>query len=173
MSNMSKITFYFKDIFPDLDTFKAQMAVYSEMTPTDAIHASLYKRLYNRYCNSNVAYMTEDAFMRHFFNYYDDTCDQYKKRLELVGYSYNVTAADIEMLGQTLNAIANNDDTALTNPLDSLASYVSMQQGSKTKGNKLEAYINAIDKIKDRLILDFLKQFTSLFFFIGIDGEIY
>ena len=173
MSKMSKITFYFKDIFPDLDAFKTQMAVYSAMVPTDAIHVSLYKRLYNRYCNSNVAYLTEDAFMRHFFNYYDDVCDQYKKRLELIGLMYQVTADDIQMLSQTLNAIANNDDTALTNPLDTLASYVSMQQGSKVKGNKLEAFINAIDKIKDRLILDFLKQFTSLFFFIGIDGEIY
>ena len=168
-----KITFYFKDIFPDVATFKAEMATYSELTSTDALHTTLFKYLYNRYCNSNVAYMTEDAFKRHFFLYYDDVYAQYKKRLELIGYAYGVTADDIEMLNQSINAIANNDDTALSTPLDALASYVSMQQGSKTKANKLLAYLDAIDRIKDKLIRDFLRQFATLFFFMGIDGELY
>lgn len=159
-----KITMFFKDIFEDLDAFKAAMATYSLQTTTDAIHATLYKRLYNRYANSNVAYFEADAFCRHFFNRYDDVCDQFKKRLDLIGTMYSVTEDDIMQLSQTLNAIANNDDTALTDPLKTLASYVSMQQGSRVVGNKLQAYVEAIDKIKDKLIGDFLKQFENLFF---------
>lgn len=170
---MSKITFYFKDIFPNLATFKAQMALHSQLLATDALHESLYKRLYNHYCNSNVAYMTEDAFVRHFFEQYDDVFDQYKKRIDLIAKSYQITDSDLQMLNQTINTVANNDDTALVDPLENLASYVSMQNGSKTKINKLEAFINAIDKIKDKYILEFVKQFNSLFFFVGIDGEIY
>lgn len=168
-----KITFYFKDIFPDLNAFKAAMLNYSELSTTEAIHATLFRYLYNHYCNSNIAYITEDAFKRHFFEYYDDTFKQYKKRLELIGLMYDVTADDIQLLSQTINAIANNDDTALSNPLDSLASYVSMQQGSKSKTNKLLAFIDAIDKIKDKLTRSYIRQFTGLFFFIGIDGEVY
>ena len=168
-----KITFYFKDIFPDITTFKSEMATYSELVSTDALHAVLFRYLYNHYCNSNVAYVTEDAFKRHFFLMYDDVFAQYKKRLALIGSMYNVTDDDLQMLNSTLNAIANNDDTALANPLDALSSYVSMQQGSKTRINKLEAFLQAIDRIKDKYVLQFIKQFTSLFFFLGIDGEIF
>lgn len=171
MKTMSKLTLYFKDVFPDIATFKAKMATYSLATSTDAIHAICFKYLYQRFCNSNFAYMTEDACCRHFFNVYDDVIEQYKKRLELIGLSYQMGNDDLQMLSQTLNAIANNDDTALSNPLDALASYVSMQQGSKTLGNKFLAYIDAIDKIKDKMIISFVRQFQNLFFWLGIDND--
>ena len=164
---MGKITLYFKDIFEDLNAFKAAMAIYSSQTTTDAIHATTFKYLYNHYANSNVAYFEADAFCRHFFLAYDDVIEQFKKRLELIGMAYQVTAGDIETLNQTLNAIANNDDTALTDPLDTLASYVSMQQGSKTKTNKLLAYLEAVDKIKDKMLIDFVRQFNKLFFWLA------
>lgn len=168
---MSKITFFFKDLFPDLDTFKTVMAQYSFLNTTDAIHTTLYRYLYNRYCNSNVLYITEDGFYRNFFLVYDDVFEQYKKRLELIGLMYNITPADLVLLNESINAIANNDDTALSNPLDHLAEYVSMQQGMKSKGNKFVAYLDAIDRIKDKLIGDFLKQFQNLFFWLAVETK--
>lgn len=166
---MSKMTFYFKDIFPDVDAFKAAISTQTDLTATDALHAYLYKKLYNRYCNSNILYMTPDGFIRHFMETYENVFDEMKFRLSLVGKMYQVTDDDLQTLNTMLNAIANNSDTALENPLDTLASYVSMQQGNKNKGNIFEAYLNALEKVKDKYLLDFLRQFQGHFWWLQID----
>lgn len=166
---MSKLTMYFKDIIPNVDKFKEYLAVYTDLDATDFLHAWLYKKLYNRYCNSNVVYMTADAFLRHFFERYENVFDEMKFRLSIIAKAYALTDDDLVLLNQTVNSTANNSDTALDAPLDTLAPYVSQQIGSKTKANKFEAYINALEKIKDRYLLDFLRQFQSQFFWLAID----
>lgn len=168
---MSKITLYFKDILPDLDAFKAAIDEYTSLDKTDTTHAYLFKRLYNQYCNSNVNYLTPDAFLRHFMLVYESTCDQMKIRLAIIAKMYQLTDDDLILLNHTINAVANNDDTALTNPLDNLAEFVSMQSGLKTRGNKFEAYVNYIEKIKDKYIIDFIRQFRGEFFAFSIDEE--
>jgi len=166
---MSKLTFFFKDIFPDFATFKSAIENQTDLTSTDVIHQYLFKRLYNRYCNSNVCYMTQEAFVRHFMERYDNVFDEMKMRLALVGKMYAITDDDLTLLNSSLNAVANNSDTALENPLDNLAPYVSMQSGVKNRSNKFEAYINALEKVKDKYLTDFLRQFQSQFFFYAID----
>lgn len=166
---MSKVTFYFKDILPTLDAFKQAIEDYTTLTKTDATHAYLYKVLYNQYANSNVNYMTEDAFLRHFMLIYESICEQMKIRMATIAKAYALTDDDLVLLNQSITAVANNDDTALDEPLDTLASYVSMQSGGKNKGNMFEAYMNYIDKIKDKYLVEFIRQFSGEFFFTAID----
>ena len=168
---MSKITLYFKDVYPDITAFKNGLANHTSLVTTDAIHVYLYNRLYARYCNANIAYFTADAFERHFMEVYENVYDEMKFRLSLVAKMYALTDDDLQLLNQTINAIANNSDTALSDPLDSLAEYVSMQQGSKSKLNIFEAYINALEKVKDKYLIDFLRQFSSQFFWLSIDND--
>lgn len=170
---MSKITYYFKDVWPDVASFKTSLAANTNLTTTDALHEYLYNKLYNRYCNSNIIYMTKDAFERHFCERYENVFDEMKFRLSLIGKAYGVTDDDLQTLSTMINAIANNSDTALSDPLDALAEYVSTQTGSKQKGNIFEAYINALEKIKDRYLIDFLRQFQSQFFWLSIDDNRY
>ena len=168
---MSKVTLYFKDILPDLDAFKDAIDEYTSLTKTDATHAFLFKRLYNQYANSNVNYMTPDAFLRHFMMLYESTCDQMKVRMAILAKAYALTDADLVVLSQSINAVANNDDTALSKPLDELAEYVSQQVGNKTNGNLFEAYMTYVEKIKDRYLVEFVRQFRGEFFAFPINEE--
>ena len=107
--------FFGTDYHSHLGTRRGGMAAYDE-------EVGLQRQIHN---------IENSPFRTRFENVFDEM----KFRLSLVAKMYALTDDDLQLLNQTINAIANNSDTALSDPLDSLAEYVSMQQGSKSKLN--------------------------------------
>ena len=76
-------TFFFKEIIPTLDDFKEFLNEYTNVDSTDTFNEYCFKFLFNRFCNSNVKYDTQDAFCRHFGITYENVFDQYKIRQDI------------------------------------------------------------------------------------------
>lgn len=160
------ITFYFKDILPDLDSFKEFLETYTNVDKTDSFNPYCYKYLFNMFANSNVKYDTEDAFCRHFGITYENVFSQFKKRQSLVKKMYDITDDDLVMSRFVLANNSLNDNEVVGDNVDPLGEplkYISAQTSSKERLNKLEAFDNALFKITDNLLVEFLDEFRKHF----------
>lgn len=159
-------TFLFKDIIPDFDTFKEVLAEYTNVNNADTFNEYCFKYLFNMYCNSNVKYDTEDAFCRHFGITYENMYDQFKKRQAIAKKEYNLTDDELAMSRFSIINNALNDNVKVgenVDPLEKPLDYISAQNSSKDKMNILEAYDNALYKITDNLLDEFLDEFRKHF----------
>ena len=159
-------TFLFKDIIPTVDDFKEFLSTYTNVSSVDTFNEYCFKYLYNMYCNSNVKYDTEDAFCRHFGLTYENMFDQFKKRQAIVKKEYNLTDDELAMSRFAIvnNALDDNvhhgdDVDLLDKPLD----YISAQNSSKERINLLQAYDEALYKITDNLLDEFIDEFRKHF----------
>lgn len=165
--NQFAITFYFKDILPDYTAFEDFLTDYTDVDTSDEdFNKYCFKYLFNRYCNSNVKYDTQDAFCRQFGITYENVYEQFKKRQEIVKKMY---ALDDDDIMRARFIIANNsldDNVHLGDNVDPLGKpldYISQQTASKELINKVEAYDNALRKITDNLLDEFLDEFRKHF----------
>lgn len=164
-------TFLFKDIIPNYDDFVEFLSEYTNVDVTDTtFNKYCFKYLFNRYCNSNVKYDREDAFCRHFGITYENMYSQFKKRQTIVKKEYALTDDELAMsrfsiINNALDDNVHHGDNVdlLAKPLD----YISAQNSSKERINMLQAYDEALYKIADNLLVEFLddfrKHFISLF----------
>lgn len=159
-------TFLFKDIIPDLDSFKEFLETYTDVDKTDSFNPYCYKYLFNMFANSNVKYDTEDAFCRHFGITYENVFSQFKKRQAIVKKEYDLTDDELAMsrfsiINNALDDNVHHGDNVdlLAKPLD----YISAQNSSKERINMLQAYDEALYKITDNLLVEFLDEFRKHF----------
>lgn len=159
-------TFLFKDIIPNLDDFKEFLDVYTDVDSDEPFNEYCFKYLFNMYCNSNVKYDTEDAFCRHFGLSYENMYDQFKKRQSIVKKEYALTDDELAMSRFAIvnNALDDNvhhgdNEDLLAKPLD----YISAQNSSKERINLLQAYDEALYKITDNLLDEFIDEFRKHF----------
>jgi hypothetical protein len=156
-------TIYFKTLCPDYTSFTELLTNYTNVDTTDSLHAYLYKYLFNHYCNSNVNYDTPSAFFRQFGLTYENVYYKYKKQVELIELGYSLTADDLIVVNKTINAIANNPATTVPDVLNTMIEYTDQQAGSQAVRNKLEAYIDAIDNLTDKVLEMFIHLFDKHF----------
>lgn len=164
---MSRITFYFSDLIPDLETFKE----YTKEIPVDYDSLSTldkdayehcYRLLARRYGHANVRYTTPEAFYNAFAIPFDDAFRQYAKRLYIIGEAYKLTLEDYATLNQALQNYANNPNDEVLKPLEPLK-YISSQTFTANLSNKLQAYLVAIDSLPSNYDEEFLAHFKGLF----------
>lgn len=167
-------TFFFKDIIPTLDDFKEFLTEYTTIDTTDPFNEYCFKFLFNRFCNSNVKYDTQDAFCRHFGITYENVFDQYKIRQDIIRKTYNLTDQDFILARQVIINNSLNDNTPAPNPLDAPLEYISNQNASKETMSKIDGYIHALYKLTDNLLDEFLDEFKKHFITIySIDLPVY
>lgn len=164
---MSKMTFYFKDLLPDFNTFKT----FAKETGLDvdnmtaqelSILEHVYHLLYCRYSIANVRYTTPEAFYCELGITFDDEFRRYLKRYVIIGEAYKLTLNDFVSLNQAISNYANNPNDSVTNPLEPL-SYISSQTFQAQLSNKLQAYLLAIDTLPSEYDEELLSKFKHLF----------
>lgn len=177
------VTFYFKDIFSDFNSFKDYINEYTDINKDDILNVYIYKYMYSKYCNSNINYDTIDSFKRHFGITYEDTFEQLKMRRKLIDAEYNLTLDEITVITKVVNNFANNGlsnnaknnaSIIITNPLEQVLPYIDYQNTNKSESNslsesvenKFNAYLSALNKITDRFLMEYLYIFSKHFMMI-------
>lgn len=162
----SELTFFFKTIFPDYQTFKTfleDFEVYNTTQSVDNAFAQyVYKILFRRYHNSNIQFDTIDSFKCEFANILEDSMKKYQKQKQLIDASYDLDNKEIAMLGEAIANQALNPNTApsdITQPIE----FISAQASTFTKDNKLMAYMRAIVSLPSQYIEEMVRKCRPLF----------
>lgn len=162
MSNA--ITFYFKEAMPNFSAFKVFLSEipYSYNLADELIVQKAYNLLYRRYALDNIRYASLEAFYFEFANVVENQLDRFIKRIKLITEAYKITSEDILQLGKQVQNFATNPNDEISDPLSPL-SYITNQTFMATIGNKLEAYLRAIDNLPSEYDEEFLSEFKYLF----------
>lgn len=162
----SALTFYFKEIFPDVASFQAFLTDFQVVDITNAENLTfanyIYKILFRRYHNSNVQYDTPDDFKCDLANILEDNFAKYQRQLSLIKSMQQLTEDEIATIGTALANQANNPNTKPNDPTQPLE-YISAQAFTLTKDNKLLAYLRAIQSVPTQLIDELLLRCVNLF----------
>ena len=114
--------------------------------------------IYDFFVNSNVRYDTEEAFKRHFKITLKNMYKRYEREHMLLEKTYNVNPDELDLVNKQVNVMANNDNSEVVNPLDAVLTFVSAQTASKQVKNKLVAFYEAIDKVRNDVIDAFIDE---------------
>lgn len=170
MDDRFALTMYFKQLFPDLDTFETIAAEYSNIDLTDTTNqtfaAYLYDILFKRFHNSNTAAETPEDFYASFFLTFDDIFKKYQEQLDLIDKVYALTDDDILVISEVLTNASSNPNTVPTDPWE-MINYVSAQTRGRNKTNKLVAYMQAIRELPARHTAEILRDFGTMFIEFG------
>lgn len=160
-------TIKFKNILPDYQAFLDFIVDYTMVPAISQLNAYLYKFLMNRFANSNIRYDSVDAFLSNFGITYEDGFCVMQARQKICDALYNLSADEIAVISENITNTALTDNSYLQNPLDQVANFSSEQVSSRDKGAKYLAYIDALEKMTNRFldefICDFSKHFARLF----------
>lgn len=156
-------TILFKDIIPDEAAFREFVELYTSANAQDTLHAYLYKYIKARYCNSNIAYNNEIDFLFEFGIDYEDYYSQFKKRKDLIDKIYDLTEVELQEVERRLLTFADTPNNAFPEALDNLSEYVTNQRGDKLTSGKLKSYIEAVTRMFNRYLNDFLQKFRKHF----------
>lgn len=162
-------TFFWQEVFPDYNTFKEftdNLELYKTTEPIDTVSEELNKFIYGilsrQFYNNNIRYDDVEAFKMAFASAYINNFNLIKKRKNLLEAQYQLTNEDLEIISKNIINSSYNPNNALTNPLEPI-DYVSAQNYTVGKINKLNAYISALNNLQD-LDIDFIiKKFEYLF----------
>lgn len=160
--NSFSTTIKFKDIIPDYASFQDFIAEYTEINKNDLLNAYLYKFLNNRYANSNIRYDTADAFLSNFGISYEDNFSSMKMRQKICDELYSLSPNDLAILSESVQSIALNDNSTNINPLE-IATFSSEQTASREISSRYIAYLDALEKMANRYLEEFIFTFSKHF----------
>ena len=134
-------------------------------------NATLYRYLFNKFCNSNINYDTVDCFKRNFALTYENCFMQYKFRIDKINQLYALTNDDLNVIQYGISNVALNNNSAIENALDNVVDFVSSQTSDKQRANKFSAYLTAVREVSDKYIDDFIDKFRKHFMAIVTPNE--
>lgn len=166
-------TFKFEDIIPDYETFKGYISQFGIVNYNDNMEANFdiycYNILSKFFHGQNVRYTTPNDFIFSLALVYQNKFSDFMKQKELIDKMHKLTDDDIVYLNQTLSNVANNPNDEpqdATKPLN----FISGQTFQTIKGNKFNAYLNALNNMPTLNIFNFIHckncdemGFTDLF----------
>lgn len=163
MNNFGSYTIYFKNIFPDSNSFIDYVNEFMENT--DAIFVTkLYKYIFNRYCNCSINYDTIEAFKRHFSIDFENEYNKYKIKRQIIDKIYNFNLENLSITSKNIYNTALNNNEIVDNPLSDLINYISNQQSTISRRNDFESYIEYVNKIVDENIVEYLDIYSKHFY---------
>lgn len=144
------LTFFFSDIFPDYDTWRALIQDNNVIDYTDnenlIFDQFVYKILYRRFALANIRYDTKEAFYLALFNVYEDRFEQYKKEKSFIDSLYNLSQEDFKILSESITNAANNPNTKPTDPWKPIE-FISNQNSGRQYSGAVAAYLSAIESL--------------------------
>lgn len=157
---MESFTFYFNEIIPDYETWKAnveQLGIIDYNDPLDAqFDVFCYNLIDRQYHNVNVRYNTPYAFLGSLLNVYLNKYKLFKKEKELIDEIYKLSLKDIELINTTLSNMANNPNDEPNDPTKPL-NFISAQTYQQLTDNRFKAYFNALNNMPTLNVFKFLK----------------
>lgn len=159
-------TFYFQDVIPDYDTWKAIMTEYgvidydtasAEVTAFDEWAYNVLKR---RFYNVNIRYTEPEAFYAALSLVYENRYKMYIQQKSIIDKLYNLTDDELSLISQAINNAANNPNDEPTDPKQPLQ-FVSAQTFQYVQDNKLKAYLTAVNNLPSLKMFDFIRGQTS------------
>lgn len=163
---MSQWTFQFKEIFPNLESFKeflsSQSSNYVNNNLEEMYVNSIYFVLFNRYANSEICYETIDEFKMRFSVIFFDFYNSFQKSLKMIDLINKLEEDDLLTLNEMINNQALNSNEPIENPRKPI-DFVSNQNYSLQISNKLDRYLYFIDSLKENNFDYIIKRFKPLF----------
>ena len=128
----------------------------------------LLKAVYTRFSNSEIAYNTKEIFKYKFTQKLLNVLNNYIFKQRILNKAYQLTDDELETVNSTLAQIANNPTELNTDGLTTPLTFFDQQTGTKTRENKLNAYIKAFTLMRNNIIEDFLNEIKPLFYTVLI-----
>lgn len=153
-------TFYFSDIFPDLQSFANFCDTYGVLQSGkpgvwEFMNYS-YKLLSRAFWHANIRYTDPNDFCRAFANVLENRFEQYKKQKELIDKFYKLTDDEILIVRESISNISDNPNTKPDDPRKPLE-YISSQSFSSLTNSKVKGYLQAINSIPSLRIDEFIR----------------
>ena len=126
------------------------------------------KAAYTRFSNAEIAYDTKEIFIHKFAQKLLNIMNNYIFKRKLLNNAYKLTNDELETVNSTLAQIANNPTELNTDGLTTPLTFFDQQTGTKTRENKLNAYIKAFTLMRNDIIEDFLNEIKPLFYTVLI-----
>lgn len=161
-------TFYFNDIFPDLDTFTVFCESYGiydtglDQAANTAMTNWAWQELFARYSFNSVQYDTPDAFKVAFAQVLRQHWAQYSQQIALI--KKVVALTDDEYL-YALERIVNqsyNPNSEVEDPRKPL-NFISAQTFETAHDNKMRAFLDAVNAMPSTRAIEFCDRFKFLF----------
>lgn len=130
--------------------------------------------LFNKFCQSTIAFETIQDFYRKFFIIFYDELDYFCQKMHLVKYLRSLNMDDLLKEYETISNMANNDNKIVDNPFASIIPYITTQSTSTSRINKVMGISRAIATYRNNEVNYFLDKFKGLFYTVfGIQKYLY
>lgn len=126
------------------------------------------KAAHTRFSNAEIAYDTKEIFKHKFAQKLLNIMNNYIFKRKLLNKAYRLSDDELETVNSTLAQIANNPTELNTDGLTTPLTFFDQQTGTKTRENKLNAYIKAFTLMRNDIIEDFLNEIKPLFYTVLI-----
>lgn len=172
-------TFKFKDLLPDFDSF---IYNYRKYAPDDDLNEETapirnmevaYNLLFNKYCQSSVAFDMQSDFYRNFYLIFWDEFQNFSHKLDLIKFMRSIPVNDLLTEYETITNVANNNNEIVNSPLSEVIPYISTQSSSTSKINKINAIVRALQSYRSNEGKYFVNKFKELFVSFFTDYGIY
>lgn len=157
------ITEFFKNIFPTLEIFKENVNKYLKWDYDVDDYEYIYKVLFAEFANSNIAYDTNEAFIRHFMFTLADHGELFNRRMTLVHELLSMDMDDLLRESINITNTANNNNNIVESPLSDIIPFISSQITSTGIINKGLAISRALSLYDKYLIEEFIDNFRKHF----------
>lgn len=122
------------------------------------------KLIFNKYCQSTIAFDTISDFYRKFFIIFYDEVDYFLQKMKQIKYLRSLNGNDLLTEYENISNIANNDNKVVDNPLYSIIPFITTQSTSTSRVNKVMAISRAIATYRNNEVNYFLDKFKNLFY---------
>lgn len=122
------------------------------------------KLIFNKYCQSTIAFDTISDFYRKFFIIFYDEVDYFLQKMHQIKYLRSLNGNDLLTEYENISNMAKNDNKIVDNPLYSIIPFITTQSTSTSKINKVMAISRAIAVYRNNEVNYFLDKFKGLFY---------
>lgn len=171
-------TLLFKQVFPDLATFKEVLTSNDMQTHTivyeygssettavefDKWTSEVWRLLFRRYKHWQIAYMVESDFIDNFMETIEVQVPNYFARNSRYNALLKMSEKELLKTGYSVDNFIEHTDEEVTDPLNTELSQITNQSQSVTHGDKVSRLRTAISAAQYSLKTDFLNKFKWLF----------
>lgn len=156
----------YKDLIADVGDFEEIIEQYSPEQPelfSENNITFVHRLIFNKFCNSSVAFDMKDEFYQQFANIIYNEFDYFIQKMNIIKRIRSLNESELLREYETITNVGNNDNEINENALNNVLPYITTQSSSTSKTNLLVALGRAIREYKDNEINYFLDKFKHLF----------
>ena len=156
----------YKDLIQDVGDFDEIVNLHAPELPSlwnENNIKLVHRLLFNKFCNSTVAFDMKDDFYQQFANIIYNEFDYFIQKMEIIKQIRSLKQNELLREYETITNVSNNDNEINESALTNVLPYISTQSSSTSKTNVLVALTRAVREYKDNECNYFLDKFKHLF----------